>query len=860
MASLAVAVNNILSLLVNHDLDFGAATRQQIDVCLGKHRDARTDGSAAPKFTLKDEARKSTLHSSKRLWQGSGGGQKLRHFPVEFTRAVETYDPGEYLRQQMAENAARQDLQTQEHHHDDLDDAGRVAITPEIKPMLGKSDGQVMDTDTSLVSENNQDTPELQSPGYAPASTASHTSPAEINQDDDDDDDEPLALPVEVDMVAGDLADIKVVNGLQETATASRNERDSDPPRPIRPSTPSSFDAVNQDVSLAVEGLRLGSPVHTATTTRTSNVDFILDRLPPTTEKESDSAVTPSALEASELSMDSINEHDYEHDHDESSAQEGHGDDAGDLPYIIDTVGDAFHEPAEEAREHIILQPRRAKTQTFPTTGVEPLTTAWARTVNDPVVVSPAISPQSTQKLTANDAFEHQASSKRGRRGGRKKQAVIQAAVRGKRQDEIDIMFDYMENAMWTDEEDKDQDEDEDEEAETETETFLMQMLSHPDGQEPTDAATRILGELRGVDSSSQNEQEEADEEEESDEDDTDIDDDLELMIEAEMEEMEFDLGYTGGRSGKGNRYGAARELVDQALYHEDFNVYEYNSEDDEEQNGVEALTLPASGARQRGLKQFISNLDLSDEELEATLIAQWKKDRGSKRERKKAREKLHEAGVLGKKAKRARASHALHNNNNDAGHHSADLDAYHTHIQRFCTHADYIGIAELPMPAMDKAVRRAVHVLSQAYGLKSASQGSGKRRHIVLYKTKHALHAPDAAYLEETLFRARRSLGFNSKYRDTLLPDSARKRLGRSGRPMRHGPTTGGGGRGGAGRLRDGDLVGADAPEIHVANRGRQMLEKLGWLHGTGLGAEGKEGINLPLFATIKNTKHGLQ
>lgn len=57
----------------------------------------------------------------------------------------------------------------------------------------------------------------------------------------------------------------------------------------------------------------------------------------------------------------------------------------------------------------------------------------------------------------------------------------------------------------------------------------------------------------------------------------------------------------------------------------------------------------------------------------------------------------------------------------------------------------------------------------------------------------------------------------------------------------------------------REGDIVGASAPEIGVENRGRKMLEKMGYVTGTALGLEGREGIVKPVEAVVKISKAGL-
>ena len=58
---------------------------------------------------------------------------------------------------------------------------------------------------------------------------------------------------------------------------------------------------------------------------------------------------------------------------------------------------------------------------------------------------------------------------------------------------------------------------------------------------------------------------------------------------------------------------------------------------------------------------------------------------------------------------------------------------------------------------------------------------------------------------------------------------------------------------------IPEGHIVGGMAPEIDHTNVGRQLLEKLGWVKGEGLGAHGNKGISEPLVATVKKSKTGL-
>jgi len=56
-----------------------------------------------------------------------------------------------------------------------------------------------------------------------------------------------------------------------------------------------------------------------------------------------------------------------------------------------------------------------------------------------------------------------------------------------------------------------------------------------------------------------------------------------------------------------------------------------------------------------------------------------------------------------------------------------------------------------------------------------------------------------------------------------------------------------------------DGDVVGASAPELGSENRGRAMLEKMGWSSGMGIGKVGNKGRVEVIQHVVKNSKAGL-
>lgn len=142
----------------------------------------------------------------------------------------------------------------------------------------------------------------------------------------------------------------------------------------------------------------------------------------------------------------------------------------------------------------------------------------------------------------------------------------------------------------------------------------------------------------------------------------------------------------------------------------------------------------------------------------------------------------------------------------------------------------------------MDKADRKIVHELANAFNLKSKSVGGNTSRFPVLTKTQRTPRsvADDRFYdIEQRL--TRRYL--------PRMDVGGKKRLQRAPR----------GGNNAGVSYRDGDIVGGSAPELGVENRGRAMLEKMGWSTGTALGALNNKGILQPVSHVVKTTKAGL-
>lgn len=149
----------------------------------------------------------------------------------------------------------------------------------------------------------------------------------------------------------------------------------------------------------------------------------------------------------------------------------------------------------------------------------------------------------------------------------------------------------------------------------------------------------------------------------------------------------------------------------------------------------------------------------------------------------------------------------------------------------------------------MKKHHRKVVHELANALALKSQSRGKGNARFPVLYKTgrtpnfngKHSVKLD--RILAQPRFSLRQSNRASLSERASPAPKTTRRRQ-----------TT----NTGASYL-EGEVVGGSAPEIGAENKGRAMLEKMGWSSGTALGALNNKGILQPVAHVVKNTRAGL-
>ncbi|KAF2864638.1 hypothetical protein BDV95DRAFT_613389 [Massariosphaeria phaeospora] len=234
---------------------------------------------------------------------------------------------------------------------------------------------------------------------------------------------------------------------------------------------------------------------------------------------------------------------------------------------------------------------------------------------------------------------------------------------------------------------------------------------------------------------------------------------------------------------------------------------------------------------------------ELEDPELNEQLQASWQADRVKKRMKKAEREELRTQGLLGRKDKAPDLSVKYKD--------GVNMAQVVVIIREFMMSEN----TTVALPPMDARYRKAVHEFVIRFGMDSKSRGAGLNRFTVVSKTNRT------SEYEQTAFDA---VLDHKKFRKTMQSLTTRQsqssntnttRIQRSTTRIQQGSNTQGGFS-----YKDGDTVGASAPELGPENKGRAMLEKMGWAKGQALGALDNKGILLPITHTVKMTKAGLK
>ncbi|PSN62913.1 hypothetical protein BS50DRAFT_560809 [Corynespora cassiicola Philippines] len=217
---------------------------------------------------------------------------------------------------------------------------------------------------------------------------------------------------------------------------------------------------------------------------------------------------------------------------------------------------------------------------------------------------------------------------------------------------------------------------------------------------------------------------------------------------------------------------------------------------------------------------------ELDDFDLNEQLKASWEADRAKKRLKKAEREELRKQGLLGRKGK------------------APDLRIKYRDgvnlVEAVEDIRDFLmsEMQTLSLPPMEAHRRATIHQFVSKLGLNSKSRGDGANRFTVLSKTLRTVRYDEDAFdalvdQKKFKFRMRAVAAPQKQKAPKVQPKFAYK---------------------------DGDTVGASAPELGPENKGRAMLEKMGWAKGMALGALDNKGILQPITHTVKMTKAGLR
>ncbi|ANB16006.1 Sqs1p [Sugiyamaella lignohabitans] len=253
----------------------------------------------------------------------------------------------------------------------------------------------------------------------------------------------------------------------------------------------------------------------------------------------------------------------------------------------------------------------------------------------------------------------------------------------------------------------------------------------------------------------------------------------------------------------------------------------------------LESFSESVLEAPKRVKKGKVPKFEVSDDEIREYLEKQWVKSREAKRIRKQQREELRKAGLLKKPKKSAKDVTHLKYRYLD----KITVDDVVQEIENFIHNE---STTTLQFPPVDYNARYIIEKLCQAYYLKSQCRGDGLNKVIIATKTSSSFGDFDEPKVNRYLNRRKVFPRTDTKRESVRRKRPAEMKLQKSS------------GGGGIVHHKEGDVVGATADELGADNIGRQMLEKMGWKVGMGLGTR-SVGIIEPIAAKVKKTKWGI-
>lgn len=165
--------------------------------------------------------------------------------------------------------------------------------------------------------------------------------------------------------------------------------------------------------------------------------------------------------------------------------------------------------------------------------------------------------------------------------------------------------------------------------------------------------------------------------------------------------------------------------------------------------------------------------------------------------------------------------------------------------------HLGKLTTFRLDFPPLDKHARMVLHGIANKFNIKSQSTGQGDQRRPVLYRTNRTIRYASTKVGDVTSHVDDAASRVHRKYFHRVDIKGQKTAVTRVPGGMRGGLK--------ALTLREGEVVGASVPELGQDNRGRNMLEKMGWSKGMSLGASDNQGILEPVAQVMKRSKAGL-
>ncbi|KAF1946462.1 hypothetical protein EJ02DRAFT_234026 [Clathrospora elynae] len=228
---------------------------------------------------------------------------------------------------------------------------------------------------------------------------------------------------------------------------------------------------------------------------------------------------------------------------------------------------------------------------------------------------------------------------------------------------------------------------------------------------------------------------------------------------------------------------------------------------------------------------------ELDDSDLNEQRQNMWEADRAKKRLKKAEREELRQQGLLGRKGKAPNLKVKYQG--------GIAMEDVVEELREFLMG----DMQTLSLPPMDAHRRATIHQAATFFNLTSRSRGDGLSRFTVLSKTLRT-----RTFTDDEFDIAIQKKGFQKRLRGPLNSEVG-PRPGKFATVKHSGART----RPQLG-YKDGETVGADAPELGPENKGHALMMKMGWSKGMGLGACDNKGILQPIPHTVKTNKAGLQ